>query len=120
MLNLISSILTAILAVGDPVVNPIPQLEWMYFTWPTLILEILIFTMYGTLFILDRRHRSQPRKGFWILPTTRGDRVFWSLLFTFAIGIFWLVFLTPVLPDWGMYLALIPAAIVAYVMLRWG
>ena len=119
MLNLISSI-TAILAVNDPIENPLPQLGWMYFTWPTLILEILLFTMYLTLYILDHRHRSTLRKGFWILPTTRGDRVFWSLLFTFAIGIFWLVFLTPVLPDWGMYLALIPAAIVSYVMIRWG
>jgi len=90
-------------------------LEFMYFTPETLVLWGIILTFFITVATLDKKKRSTPTKGFLPIYTTRGDRIFISLMLTIIIGIVWLTLIP--LP---MELVLIPAAIVAFLVLTKG
>jgi len=90
-------------------------LEFMYFTPETLVLWGIILTFFITVATLDKKKRSTPTKGFLPIYTTRGDRIFISLMLTIIIGIVWLTLIP--LP---IELVLIPAAIVAFLVLTKG
>ncbi|UWQ82708.1 DUF2160 domain-containing protein [Leisingera caerulea] len=65
--------------------------SWMAWTWPTALLFIGIFTAIGVLIIAEIRHPGgAARKGVLGLTTTRGDRLFISLLGTSYIFLAWL------------------------------
>lgn len=67
------------------------MLSWMAWTWPTALLFIGIFTAIGVLIIAEIRHPGgDARKGVLGLTTTRGDRLFISLLGTSYIFLAWL------------------------------
>ena len=67
------------------------MLTWMAWTWPTALVFIGIFSAMGVLTILEIRHPGgDERKGILGLKTTRGDRLFISLLGTVYIFLAWL------------------------------
>ncbi len=90
-------------------------LEFMYFTPETLVLWGLVLGFFIIVATLDKKRRSTPTKGFLPIYTTRGDRIFISLMLTILIGIVWLNFIP--LP---IELVLIPAGIVAFLILTRG
>jgi predicted small integral membrane protein len=67
------------------------MLSWMAWTWPTALVFIGIFTAIGSLIVIEIRHPGgDERKGVLGLVTTRGDRLFISLLGTSYIFLAWL------------------------------
>ncbi len=76
------------------------MLGWMAWTWPTALVFIGIFAAMGVLVVVEIRHPGgAERKGVFGLTTTRGDRLFITLLGTVYIFLAWLgLFGTPL---WG-------------------
>ncbi len=76
------------------------MLGWMAWTWPTAFVFIGIFSAMGVLVVVEIRHPGgAERKGVFGLTTTRGDRLFITLLGTVYIFLAWLgLFGTPL---WG-------------------
>ena len=67
------------------------MLSWMAWTWPTALLFIGIFSAMGILTIIEIRHPGgAERKGVFGLTTTRGDRLFITLLGSAYIFLAWL------------------------------
>ncbi len=67
------------------------MLSWMAWTWPTALVFIGIFSAIGVLILLEiRTPGGDARKGVLGLTTTRGDRLFISLLGTSYIFLAWL------------------------------
>ena len=67
------------------------MLSWMAWTWPTALVFIGIFSAIGVLILLEIRNPGgNERKGVLGLTTTRGDRLFISLLGTSYIFLAWL------------------------------
>lgn len=67
------------------------MLSWMAWTWPTALLFIGIFTAMGIItFIEIKKPGTSERHGVLRLTTTRGDRLFLSLLGTSYVFLFWL------------------------------
>lgn len=67
------------------------MLSWMAWTWPTALVFVGIFSAMGVLTILEIRHPGgAERRGAFGLVTTRGDRLFISLLGTVYIMLAWL------------------------------
>jgi len=63
----------------------------MAWTWPTALLFIGIFSAMGVLTVLELRHPGgDERKGVLGLVTTRGDRLFITLLGSVYIHLAWL------------------------------
>ena len=91
------------------------MLDFMYFVPQTIILVIFLVSLFITLSILDMKKRSYARKGFLPIPTSRGDRVFFSILFTVIIGLFWLRFVP--LP---IEFALLVGIVISVVVLKYG
>lgn len=92
------------------------MLDWMYWTLETAIVIFLMLFMLVVLAILDSYRKSVPRRGFMRFPTTRGLRIFVSLLCMVAIGLLWSGFLYEV-PMWG---ALATSAVVMYIIIKYG
>lgn len=67
------------------------MLSWMAWTWPTALLFIGIFSAIGVLTVLEiRKPGGDERLGALGLITTRGDRLFISLLGSAYIFLAWL------------------------------
>jgi len=87
------------------------MLGWMAWTWPTAFVFIGIFSAMGVLTVLEIRNPGgDARKGVLGLTTTRGDRLFITLLGSCYIFLAWLgVFGTPlwvplaVAIAWGVF-----------------
>jgi len=91
------------------------SLEWMYWTLPTAILFIAIFSMIGGMLVWELISPTVERRGFLKIPTTRGTRFFLGLLGSAYIHIAWMAF-----TDLTLWIALpISACWVIFVM-RWG
>ena len=66
-------------------------LDWMAWTWPTAAFFIFVFSMIGVMAALEwRSPGGAPRRGVFGLDTTRGDRLFISLLGSAYIFLAWL------------------------------
>jgi predicted small integral membrane protein len=90
-------------------------LTWMAWTWPTAAFFGFIAICLVTMTIWElRRPGGGPRRGILGLDTTRGDRLFITLLGSAYIHLAWLG-LTG-LELWG---ALIVAALYAIAVFRW-
>ena len=76
------------------------MLSWMAWTWPTALLFIGIFSAIFLMAILEVRNPGgAERDGILGLTTTRGDRLFLTLLGSAWIFLAWLgIFGTPL---WG-------------------
>jgi len=67
------------------------MLSWMAWTWQTALLFIGIFSAMGILIFIEIRHPGgDERKGVLGLVTTRGDRLFITLLGAVYIHLAWL------------------------------
>ena len=90
-------------------------LSWMAWTWPTaaFFAFIAVCLVVMTLWELAVPGGS-PRRGILGLDTTRGDRLFISLLGSGYICLAWLAFVGPTL--WG---ALAIGLLYAFAVFRW-
>ncbi len=67
------------------------MLTWMAWTWPTTLVFIGIFSAMGVLTVLEiKRPGGAERRGILGLTTTRGDRLFITLLGSVYIFLAWL------------------------------
>ena len=90
-------------------------LSWMAWTWQTAAFFIAILFCLVLLTVLElKRPGGNPRDGILGLTTTRGDRLFISLLVAAFIHIAWIFFLGTPLTG-----AVIISLIVAWAIWKW-
>ena len=89
-------------------------MAWMAWTWPTAAFFAVIASLLIIFTILAARYPETPRKGILRIETTRGDRLFITLLGSAFINLAWLGLLSA--PQWG---ALIVCLIYAAAVFRW-
>tara|TARA_R110002094_G_scaffold1981_5_gene8267 strand:- start:97 stop:369 length:273 start_codon:yes stop_codon:yes gene_type:complete len=89
-------------------------MEWMAWTWPTAVFFGIIALILITFTILAIKYPELPRVGALRIETTRGDRLFITLLGSAFINLAWLGLLSA--PQWG---ALIVSLIYAIAVFRW-
>ena len=87
------------------------DLEWMAWTTPTAVFFACIALMLVGMTALQIVWPTYERKGFLPIPTTRGDRLFITLLGSAFICLVWLFFAGPPL-WWALALCLVYAAAV--------
>ncbi|MEP1793084.1 DUF2160 domain-containing protein [Parasphingorhabdus sp.] len=89
-------------------------MEWMAWTWPTAIFFMIIAATLIIFTILAIKFPETPRMGVLRMETTRGDRLFITLLGSAFINLAWLGLDGG--PQWG---ALIASFFYAVVVFRW-
>ncbi|MGS2743713.1 DUF2160 domain-containing protein [Halomonas sp. LS-001] len=90
-------------------------MSWMVWTLPTAIFFSSIAAMLAGMTIWELRSPSIERKGFLPIPTTRGDRLFISLLSAAFIHLGIVGFTT-----WPLLLASAISVVWLLVLMRWG
>ncbi|MEM8824870.1 MAG: DUF2160 domain-containing protein [Pseudomonadota bacterium] len=90
------------------------MLDWMAWTWPTAAFFATIATILVVMTIIALKFPETPRVGILRIETTRGDRLFITLLGSAFINLAWLG-LTDA-PQWG---ALVVCAVYAFAVFRW-
>ena len=90
-------------------------LEWMYWTLPTAIFFIAIFSMIGGMLVWELVSPTVERRGFLKIPITRGTRFFLGLLGSAYIHLAWIAF-----TDLTLWIALPISAVWVIVVMRWG
>jgi predicted small integral membrane protein len=76
------------------------DLSWMAWTWPTAVFFIAIFTSIAAMGFWEYKvPGGGPRHGIFRLDTTRGDRLFISILGSCFIMLFWVGWASTVI--WG-------------------
>lgn len=65
-------------------------MEWMAWTWPTAIFFGVIASLLITFTVLAIKFPETPRTGVLRIETTRGDRLFITLLGSAFINLAWL------------------------------
>ena len=66
------------------------MLDWMAWTWPTASFFLIIAALLVTFTTLAIKFPEVPRKGVLRIETTRGDRLFITLLGSAFINLAWL------------------------------
>lgn len=89
-------------------------MDWMAWTWPTATFFMIIAAILITFTVLAIKYPEVPRTGILRMETTRGDRLFITLLGSAFINLAWLGLLSA--PQWG---ALIVCLIYAVAVFRW-
>ena len=90
---------------------------WMAWTFPVALFFLTIAALLALMTLLAVRYPEVPRRGILRIETTRGDRLFVTLLGSAFINLAWLyVFGADGLPLWG---ALIVCAGYAAAVFRW-
>ena len=74
-------------------------MEWMAWTWPTATFFAIIAATLVTFTVLAIKFPETPRNGVLGIETTRGDRLFITLLGSAFINLAWLGLLSA--PQWG-------------------
>jgi predicted small integral membrane protein len=88
------------------------NLAWMYWTVPTALFFSGLFVTLIAMGIWDRQSPSLPRQGFLPMPTTRGDRLFLTIITAIGITLLWLVILgNTALPAMALLVVAAAAAI---------
>ncbi len=90
------------------------MLSWMAWTLPTAIFFVVIAALLATFTVLALRYPETPRTGVLRIETTRGDRLFISLLGSAFICLAWLAIVG--LPLWG---GLAVCLVYAAAVFRW-
>ena len=91
------------------------DLSWMAWTWPTAAFFLFIALALTGMMVWEWRvPGGSPRRGVLGLNTTRGDRLFISLLGSAYIQLAWLALLGP--PLWA---AVVLCLIYALAVFRW-
>ena len=65
-------------------------MAWMAWTWPTALFFVIIASLLIAFTILAIKYPETPRRGILRIETTRGDRLFISLLGSAYINLAWL------------------------------
>ncbi|MGI3209499.1 DUF2160 domain-containing protein [Roseovarius tibetensis] len=65
-------------------------MAWMAWTWPTAIFFLVIAGLLAIFSVLAIKYPETPRKGILQIETTRGDRLFITLLGSAFINLVWL------------------------------
>jgi predicted small integral membrane protein len=91
------------------------SLDWMYWTLPTAIFFITIFSMIGGMLVWELISPTVERRGFLKIPTTRGTRFFLGLLGSGYIFLAWLG-----LTDLSIWIMLPISVCWIIVVMRWG
>ncbi|MCP4686464.1 MAG: DUF2160 domain-containing protein [Desulfobacterales bacterium] len=89
--------------------------EWMYWTKTTAMFFITIFLMLCGMLIWELASPTIERKGFLLVPTTRGTRFFLGLLGSAYIHLAWLG-----LTDLNLWFAFPLAVCWMIIVMRWG
>ena len=90
-------------------------LSWMAWTWQTGLFFAVVATLLVIMTVWElRRPGGNPRYGILAIDTTRGDRLFISLLGSAFIHLVWLAVLGT--PLWG---ALAISVVFAFCVFRW-
>jgi len=87
---------------------------WMAWTWQTAVFFGVIAMLLGVMTTLAIRWPETPRLGALRIPTTRGDRLFVSLLGTAFINLLWLGIVGP-----DLYWALLLSLLCVVAIFRW-
>ena len=66
------------------------NIAWMAWTLPTAIFFVMLALTLGTMTWLALAHPEAERVGVLRIPTTRGDRLFISLIMTAVIHFLWI------------------------------
>lgn len=90
------------------------DLQWMAWTWPTAIFFIVIALLLLTFTVLAIRYPEVPRVGILRIETTRGDRLFITLLGSAFINLAWLGLVGAYQPA-----ALLVCLVYAFAVFRW-
>lgn len=94
--------------------DPLIEGGWMAWTWATVLFFAVIAVLLVLMTVLAIRYPETPRVGVLRIETTRGDRLFISLLGSGFISLGWLGMFGE--PLWG---ALIVCLIYAAAVFRW-
>ena len=86
-------------------------MEWMAWTWPTAVFFVVIASLLITFTLLAIKFPETPRTGILRIETTRGDRLFITLLGSAFINLAWLG-LTGLPQPWALVVCLFYAAAV--------
>lgn len=89
-------------------------MDWMAWTWPTAIFFAVIASLLITFTVLAIKFPETPRSGILRIETTRGDRLFITLLGSAFINLAWLGIVGASQPY-----ALIVCLIYAAAVFRW-
>ena len=89
-------------------------MAWMAWTWPTAIFFMVIAAILILFTVLAIKYPETPRVGALGIETTRGDRLFITLLGSAFINLAWLGWVDA--PQWG---ALAVCAVFAAAVFRW-
>ena len=89
-------------------------MEWMAWTWPTAAFFGIIAITLITFTVLAIKFPEVPRNGILWIETTRGDRLFITLLGSAFINLAWIGMLSA--PQWG---ALVVCFFYALAVFRW-
>ena len=87
------------------------MLDWMAWTWPTAAFFGTIAALLITFTVLAIRYPETPRVGILRIETTRGDRLFMTLLGSAFINLAWLG-LTGIAQYWALAVCVVYAAAV--------
>jgi len=88
-------------------------LGWMAWTWQTAtFFGVIGLLLVGMMIWEWRRPGGAPRRGVLRITTTRGDRLFISLLSAAYIHLAWLAFLTA--PLWGATVVAVVFAVLVF------
>ncbi len=88
---------------------------WMYWTLPTALIFITIFLMLSGMLVWELVSPTIERRGFLMVPTTRGTRFFLGLLGSAYIHLAWIGF-----TDATLWFALPISAVWMFIVIRWG
>ncbi len=89
-------------------------MEWMAWTWPTAAFFMIVATTLMVFTVLAIKFPETPRKGVLGIETTRGDRLFITLLGSAFINLAWLGVIGANQP-----FALIVCLVYALAVFRW-
>jgi predicted small integral membrane protein len=89
-------------------------MDWMAWTLPTALFFASIASALAVMSVLARLRPSTTRLGVLGIETTRGDRLFLTLLGSAFINLAWIG-----LTDLPQYLALVICAVFAFCVFRW-
>ncbi|MGY4425778.1 putative small integral membrane protein [Bradyrhizobium sp. JR6.1] len=66
------------------------SIAWMAWTWPTAVFFVLLASTLGMMTWLAIAYPEAERVGVLRIPTTRGDRLFVSLVLAAVIHLLWI------------------------------
>ncbi|MEM7687652.1 MAG: DUF2160 domain-containing protein [Pseudomonadota bacterium] len=89
-------------------------MDWMAWTWPTAAFFACIAGALMAMTLLQMRYPSVPRSGVLGIETTRGDRLFITLLGSAFINLAWIG-----LTDVTQYAALLLCGVYGLCVFRW-